>query len=173
MLLLIFLPLELAHQIILPILWFLQVHRISDLATKDKTCKVHLFVASSYKPIQRIFASKIIASFLLLLILSSPIIVRYFITFDVLNVGFIIVGFIIVGFTFLISLALIFGQISKGKKLFEVVFFLVTYANINGIPFFDYFGSIKTDLRSFYAICFIILLFLGTSVFLKKYQTSK
>ena len=163
MILLGFLPLETAHQIVLPILWFLQVHRFSDIATKEKTFRIHLFTASSYKPIQRIFTSKIIASFILMLIISSPLIIKYFMNFNFLNALFIISGLTLLVFT-----AVLFGQISKGKKLFEVVFFLVTYANINGIPYFDYFGAINNDLGNFYTFLIIILLLLSLSFFIKK-----
>jgi hypothetical protein len=162
MVLLAVLPLETAHQIVLPILWFLQVHRISDLSTKEKTFKINLFTSSSYKPIQRIFASKIIASLLLLFLISSPLIVKLCLSFNFINALFIVLGFV-----FLVFSSILLGQISKGKKLFEVTFFLVTYANINGIPFFDYFGAIKNDLGNIYTILSLILLFLGASIFLK------
>lgn len=163
MILLAFLPLEQAHQLVLPILWFLQVHRISDIATKEDAFNINLFVNSSYKPIQRIFASKIVASLLLFLIISSPLILRYGIDFQ-----FIKVGFVVVGFTLLLFLSIILGQITRGKKLFEVLFFMVTYANINSIPFFDYFGGIYTNFSKFNTICLLIILFLVSSIFLKR-----
>lgn len=163
MILLAVLPLETAHQMVLPILWFLQVHRISDISTKEKTFKIDLFTGSSYKPIQRIFASKIIASFLLLFIISSPLLVKLSLQTDFLSTLFIVIGII-----FLVFTSIVFGQISKGKKLFEVVFFLITYANINGIPFFDYFGAIKNDLGNIYTFLIIILLLLGMSFYFKK-----
>ncbi|MFK8061316.1 MAG: hypothetical protein AB8B78_14660, partial [Polaribacter sp.] len=163
MVLLAVLPIQTAHTIVLPILWFLQVHRISDIATKEKTFNIHLFTSSSYQPIQRIFTSKIIASLLLMLILSSPLIVKLSLIFDFINVLYIILGFI-----FLVFTSLLLGQISKGKKLFEVLFFLVTYANINGIQFFDYFGGFKNDLSNIYIILAVNLLLLITSLFLKK-----
>ncbi|WP_243456866.1 hypothetical protein [Polaribacter batillariae] len=78
-------------------------------------------------------------------------------------------AFIIVGFTFLVFASVILGQIIKGKKLFEVVFFLVTYANINKIPFFDYFGAIKNDFVNMHTPLVLILIFFGATIFLKKY----
>ncbi|PQJ80110.1 hypothetical protein [Polaribacter porphyrae] len=168
MILLGFLSLEMAHKIVLPILWFLQVHRISDIATKEKSYNMHLFASSSYKPIQRIFASKIIASLLLMFIISLPLILKYSINFEILNAGFIVLGFVFLTFS-----SILLGQITKGKKLFEVTFFLVTYANINEIPFFDYFGAIKNDLGNIYTILIIILLLLGTTIFLKRKSVQK
>ena len=163
MILLAVLPLETAHKIVLPILWFLQVHRISDLATKEKTFRTHLFTASSYKPVLRIFTSKIIAALFLMFIISSPLLIKLMINFNFTSALSIVLGFI-----FLVFSSIVFGQITKGKKLFEVVFFLVTYANINGIPFFDYFGSISNNLTKVNVVICLILLFLGTSFFIKK-----
>ena len=162
MILLAILPIETAHKMILPILWFLQVHRISDISTKEKTFKIDLFTGSSYQPIQRIFASKIIASLLLLFLIASPLIVRLLLSSNIVTPLSIVIGFV-----FLVFLSIVFGQISKEKKLFEVVFFLVTYANINGIPFFDYFGAIHNDLGNIYTFLVLNLLLLGTSLVLK------
>lgn len=163
MILLAVLPLEIAHQMILPILWFLQVHRISNISTKEETFNIHLFTGSSYKPIQRIFTSKILASFFFMLIISLPLIIKL-----ALNLNFLSSLFIVFGFLFLIVTSVVFGLLSKGKKIFEIVFFLITYANINGIIDVDYFGGFKKDLASIYTLLVLILILLGTSFFLKK-----
>ena len=163
MILLAVLPVETAHQIVLPILWFLQVHRISDIATKEKTFKINLFTGSSYKPIQRIFASKILASLFLMLVISSPLIVKL-----AISLNFVSALFIIVGFVFLVLISIVSGLLSKGKKLFEVLFFMITYANINGIAAVDYFGGFKNNLTNMYTFLIFILLLLGTLIFLKK-----
>src|SRR5664279_3781114 len=78
---LIFSPLEIAHQIILPVLWFLQVGRWSDLATKEKTNRIHYFTYSSYKPLTRLLPAQMIAGMMLALVLASPLMVRYLIAF--------------------------------------------------------------------------------------------
>ena len=54
MIALVFAPLSIAHQIILPVLWFLQVSRWSDIATKEKTNRIHYFTYASYKPVSRL-----------------------------------------------------------------------------------------------------------------------
>ncbi|MEO5942697.1 MAG: hypothetical protein ABIP30_15390, partial [Ferruginibacter sp.] len=41
MIAMLFVPIKIAHQFVLPVLWFLQVGRWSDLATKEKTNRIH------------------------------------------------------------------------------------------------------------------------------------
>lgn len=138
MVLLAFLPLTTAHQFILPMLWFLQVGRLSELNTKEITYRVHYFAFSSYKPMGRLLLSQITAGVILLLFLSVPIIIRY-----VFVSNFIALTSIVFGGVFITLLAAALGIITRGKKLFEVLFFMIAYANINGIPFLDYFGALS------------------------------
>lgn len=131
-------PLKTAHQIVLPILWFLQVHRLSDITTREVSNNIHYFTFSSFKPLKRIFLSQIIASMLLMTFLTIPILIR------LLLVGnFNSVFSIILGIFFIVSLAAFLGLFTKGKKLFEVLFFIITYMNINSLPFADYYGAIN------------------------------
>ena len=44
---------------------------------------------------------------------------------------------------FIVSFAICLGMISGGKKLFEILFFAITYCNLNLIPFMDYIGVSK------------------------------
>ncbi len=165
MLLLALLPLEIAHQFVLPILWFLQVSRISGLTTKEFTNKVHYFAFASYKPLQRLLISQLSASSILLLFLAIPLLARLILTSNFLALSSIILGGI-----FIVFLAAVFGIVTKGKKLFEVVFFMITYTNINKIPFTDYFGALSQGnfLPVKLTICILVL---GTIVYsIRNYQ---
>ncbi|CAM1344215.1 hypothetical protein [Tenacibaculum amylolyticum] len=165
MFLLALLPLDIAHQFVLPILWFLQVSRLSNLTTKEFTNKVHYFAFASYKPIQRLLVAQLAASVMLLLFLAIPLVVRVAIISN-----FTALLSIILGGIFLVFLAASFGIITGGKKLFEVVFFMITYMNINRVPFTDYFGALsQSNLLSIkLAIGTIVL---GSIVFsIRKYQ---
>ncbi len=135
MIALIFAPLEVAHQMLLPILWFLQIGRWSDLTTKEKTNRIHHFTFAAYQPLRRLLPSQLIAGVALALILSSPLLVRYFFAQEFLPIAGIMAGAL-----FIVLLAACLGVISGGKKLFEVLFFAITYMNLNRIPFADYFG---------------------------------
>lgn len=165
MFLLALLPLNIAYQFVLPILWFLQVSRLSDLTTKEFTNKVHYFAFASYKPLQRLLVAQLAASIILLLFLAIPLVVRVTIISN-----FTALSSIILGGIFLVFLAASFGIITNGKKLFEVVFFMITYTNINRIPFTDYFGAVSQSnlLPIKLAISIIVL---GSIVFsIRKYQ---
>ena len=130
------LPLQTAHQFVLPILWFLQIGRLSELTTKEITYGVHYFAFSSFKPLTRLLLSQVAAGVVFILFLSMPLLARYAWEFN-LNALLAIV----LGGTGIVLFASALGIITKGKKLFEVLFFMITYANINGIIFMDYFGG--------------------------------
>jgi len=135
---LVFAPLTTAHQMILPILWFLQVGRWSDLATKEKTNRIHYFTYASYKPLTRLLPAQITAGIILALVLASPLMVRY-----LFKMSFLPIFSIIMGAVFIVLFAVALGIISGGKKLFEILFFLFTYLNIERVPIADYFGGMN------------------------------
>ena len=163
MVLLAFLPLEIAHQIILPILWFLQVARLSELVTKEIHHNVYYFAFTSYKPIVRVLVSQLLAGIVLMLFIASPLIIRLLI-----QVNFIALSSVVFGGIFIVLFAAGLGIITKSKKLFEVVFFLLTYANINKIAFVDYFGGLTNQLNT--TVLFLCAALLLVSLKIRMYQ---
>lgn len=147
---LVFAPLHIAHQFILPSLWFLQVGRWSSLTTKEKNHNVHYFAFASYKPLMRLLLSQLLAGISIALILALPLLVRYSIGLDFSDAIAIALGG-----CFIVLLAATLGIVTQGKKLFEVLFFMVTYANLNAIPFLDYFGGTGVH---FNMVLFLLLL---------------
>ncbi|MDC1161977.1 hypothetical protein OAT18_00905 [Tenacibaculum sp.] len=131
-------PLSIAHQFILPILWFFQIHRISEITTKEIHNSIQYLSFTSYKPIYRLLASQLIAGVLLMFFLTIPLCIKLVISLKLAALFSIISGSV-----FIIFLASSLGILTKGKKLFEVLFFLITYTNINKIPFTDYFGGLN------------------------------
>jgi hypothetical protein len=164
---LIFTPLHIAHFFILPILWFLQVTRWSELATKEKTNRLHYFTYASYKPLFRMLPAQIIAGILLALVLALPLIIRYAINFNLPAIISILNGAI-----FIVLLAVCLGIVSGGKKLYEIMFFLLTYILVNNAPFADYLGSIQHPNTSVYiaTVFSINLLLLLVSFTVRNYQ---
>ncbi len=162
MVLLATLPLDIAHKIILPIVWFLQVHRLSDITTKETTNNVHYFAFSSYKPLSRLLVSKILAASILIFALALPLTIRLVVMTSVSDAFLVILGGL-----FLVLFASILGILTRSKKLFEILFFLITYANINGIPFFDYFGNHPNNTI---LILILSVIFLLTIFRLRYYQ---
>ncbi|MBB2148649.1 hypothetical protein [Pedobacter gandavensis] len=132
-----FVPLNIAHAYLLPILLFLQVTRWSELATKEKTNRVHYFAYASYKPLQRMLPAQILAGIVLAVSLCLPVIIRC-----ALAAGIYAIVDVINGAIFLVLLAVTLGILTGGKKLFEVFFFLLTYSVLNKLPVTDYLGSL-------------------------------
>lgn len=154
------LPLKVAHQMVLPILWFLQVSRLSSLTTKESIHKVDTFAFTSYKPLGRLLASQLFAGVLLMLTLALPLFIRLGISLDYTGIVAVILGTF-----FIVLLAATLGVITKAKKLFEVLFFMLAYANINGIVVLDYFGGFEH--QAFYlAWLGVLIVFLGGVCFL-------
>ncbi len=160
---LIFASIDTAHKFLLPILWFLQVTRWSDLITKDTEYRTFYFIYSSFKPLDRIFAGRIIAGILSAFILASPLLIRTIIEGDYTSCMNIILGAI-----FIISLSTFMGVLSKSSKLFEISFLLITYFNINSIPFTDYYGAINNSLYQVFIVTIITAILLSISYVLMK-----
>ena len=168
MVLLIVLPLDYAHQICLPILWFLQVHRLSDLTIKELTHNLQPFAFTSYRPIRRLLVAQLSAGSILILLLSLPLLIRL----SLLGAYNAAVS-VWVGALFIVMLSATLGMLSKGKKLFEVFFFMMTYVAINGISYLDYFGGFPH--HSYYVfkmlgITLLLMVFIGS---LRKYRLSR
>ncbi|MCF6279276.1 MAG: hypothetical protein L3J14_02905 [Flavobacteriaceae bacterium] len=166
--LLVVLPLEIADQIVLPVLWFLQVNRLSELTTKEVTNNVHYFAFTSYKPLSRLLVSQVLAGIILMLFLVFPLLIRL-----LFIANFTAVFSVVSGGVFITLLASTLGIVTKGKKLFEVLFFMIAYANINGAKLLDYFGGLTHNANYIlkltgFILLLIIITFLKRKIDLKK-----
>ncbi len=159
------LPIHTVYQFILPILWFFQVSRLSELTTKETTNHVHYFACSSYKPLSRLLTSQLLAGIILMVFLATPLILRLGLMVNYLGVLSVIFGGV-----FIVLFAAALGILTKGKKLFEVLFFMLTYANINGIQFLDYFGTTGQNISY---VLVLILGFASISFFVRKYEMNR
>ena len=162
-----FAPLNIAHPYLLPLLLFLQVTRWSDLATKEKTNRLHYFTYSSYKPLQRMLPAQLLAGVIMSLALTLPVLLRYLIISDFYSIINIINGAV-----FIVLLAVCIGIISGGKKLYEILFFMLTYAVIEKVPPLDYLGGMQHDSHSgIITIVLMLNIFLGAVSFgVRSYQ---
>ena len=167
MIAMIFVPLSIAHQFLLPILWFLQVSRLSELTTREKTNRVHHFSFAAYRPVARLLPAQILAGLILMIILALPLLLRYTISLHTLSV----LG-IVTGGAFIVILSSALGIATRGKKLFEIVFFLITYANVNRIPFADYFGF-NVSVYSISLVAALSFFFLLISLMARSYEISR
>lgn len=162
-----FIPLTSAHQIGLPVLWFLQINRWADLVTKDKYYRTHFFTYAAYKPLQRLLTSQILAGVFLAFTLAVPVMLRY-----AIGGNFTAVVSILFGVLFVVSLAVFSGIITGRKRLFEILFFMLTYANISGASVLDYYGGFNSGSGYQLIIVAIIMAMLITAVFRRNYEIS-
>jgi len=162
-----FTPFNITYAYLLPILLFLQVGRWSELATKEKTNRVHYFAYASYKPLQRLLTAQILSGIILAIGLSFPVIVRSVFAGDSYAILHIINGVM-----FIILLAVALGIMSGGKKMFEIFFLLLTYGALNKLPVTDYLGSLPHPQMSlFVAVVFCLnVVLLSLSLITRSYQ---
>ena len=155
-----FIPLSKAHQIALPIVWFLQINRWADIATKEKYNGTSCFVYGSSKPLSRLLTAQILAGIIIALAFAFPVILRYSLSGE-----FSFLPGIVLGATILISFSVCLGIVTGGKRLFELFFFMLTYAVIENVPQADYFGGMHCT-TGYFAIQLLIILFLLTTAYI-------
>lgn len=163
-----FVPLSFAYSFLLPVLLFLQVSRISELATKEKTNRVHYFTYASYKPLQRMLPAQIIAAFCLLVVLALPVIARLLMASNLMAALQVMNGSMLI-----VLLSVCLGILTGSKKLFEILFFAITYIVFQGIPQAHYLGAIAFENYGGMMVIILminILLLIG-SFAVRNYQT--
>jgi hypothetical protein len=151
--------------ILLPILWFFQVGRWSDLATKEVEHGLHHFTFASFRPLTRLMPAQLIAAIALAIALASPLLIRYFLIGDWLPILSIVTGAVLI-----VSLSVFLGVISGGKKLFEVVYFMLTYAHLNKADVLDYFGGMVHSPATICTVTMIAVSFLAVGFIVRKFQ---
>ena len=147
-----FVPFEIAYSYLLPGILFLQVTRWSELATKEQTNRIHYFAYASYKPLKRMLPAQILAGIALALVLSLPILIRCGLSSNITSLISVVNGCVLI-----VLSAVALGILTGGKKLFEVLFFLLTYAVMNKVPVTDYLGSLPHENSSSFILGILAL----------------
>lgn len=162
-----FAPLTIAHAYLLPVLWFLQVSRWSDLATKEQTSRVHYFCYASYRPLLRMLPAQMLAGIFLAILLALPLLLRYLLVADAYTILLILNGAVLI-----ILSAVCLGILSGGSKLYEILFFMLTYCVVNKIPLADYLGSQQhtNALSQLLIVTFLNIAFAVMSLTARAYQ---
>ena len=158
-------PLHIAHQYALPAMWFLQVNRWADIATKEKNYRTYYFTYTSFEPLKRLLTAQVAAAIVLAITFATPVIARYAISGNYLSVIAIIAGAI-----FIIALSVSMGIITGGKRLFEIAFFMLTYANISGVTILDYFGAFNVEIWYVAMISVISIVLLAVAYIGRNYE---
>jgi len=134
----VFTPIGFAYKVIIPLLWFLQVFIQSDLGSREITHRCNEYIFSSAFPLKRQLPATLSAATLVLLTLALPVIVRVLFSGNVYGVYAIVVGAL-----FVPAFAIASGILTGGSKLFEVIFTMMLYAILNGVPYVDFIGAIE------------------------------
>jgi len=133
-----FMPLQEAHKIGLPVLWFLQVNRWADISTREKYYGTHYFTYAAFRPLQRLLTSQILSAWMLAILLALPLILRS----ELSNIIPIVLGAL-----FVVAFAVCSGIITGGKRFFEIVYFMLVYSNLSAVPYADYFGAFNQGMN--------------------------
>jgi len=105
--------------------------------------------------------SQLLAAFIMAVALALPVILRSAAAGNVYSVINIINGA-----AFVVLLAASLGILSGGKKLFEILFFFITYLITQKMPLTDYLGGMPHDSPiGFVSIILMLNVFLGVVSF--------
>ena len=157
-------PLDVALKSGLPIFWFLQINRWADLSTKEIFFGTDTFICSTYKPLQRLLVSQILAGIILAILLAMPVLINL-----IFNSQFLKTTEVILGAVILVSCAVCSGIVWRGKRFFEIVLFMTTYFSTQGAYFLDYWGGNYSSINYIAFQILIILFFISTSFFTRNY----
>jgi hypothetical protein len=160
-----FTPLPKALQVLLPIIWFLQINRWADIATKEKFYGTSSFIYGSFKPLTRLLTAQIMAGTLLAIVFALPVILRYMLAGELSHLTGIILGALV-----LVAFAVGIGILSGGKRLFEILFFTVTYGVIQYIPQLDYFGGQHNNIKYFIIQILMTMVLLATAFLIRSHE---
>ena len=133
----IFTPMEFSYKVALPLLWFLQILILSKLGSREVTHRCNEYIFSSAFPLRRQLPATLSASVLILLTLAIPLLLKVLFTGDLYGV-YAIIG----GAVFIPSFAITSGILTGGSKFFEVIFTIIVYGILDGIPYIDFTGAI-------------------------------
>ena len=158
---------NIALKSVLPIFWFLQINRWADLATKEKFFGTDKFIYSTYKPLQRLLVSQILAGIILASFLAMPVLIKL-----ILHSQFLVMFEVILGSIILVSFAVCSGIVWGGKRFFEIVLFMITYFSVQGAYFLDYWGGSHSSIK-YVAFQFLIFIAFSCVSFLVRQYTIK
>lgn len=166
-----FLPLNLAREILLPLAWFVPVLIWSKLGTREARHRTDQLIFSSAKSLVRQLPAIWLAGVLLALVTGSGIALNFALHGDWFGVLALVIGAL-----FISSLALCLGVWTGSSKLFELIYTLLWYIGpFNKAEILDFMGampeSVEVGMWQFYLVITIILL--GLAFIGRKWQIQR
>jgi len=158
-----FTPLNFAYKVALPLIWYFQILVLSQLGSREIKNRCNEYIFSAAFPLQRQLPAILLAAIFFMLILATPMIFRL-----IFNGNFYGVYSILVGALSIATLAISLGILTRGSKLFEVLFTIIVYGHFNKVPYFDFTGGIEGSqnlgVANYTLLVALILILLAFSV---------
>jgi len=157
-----FAPLEFAHKFALPLVWFLQILTLSKLGSREVTSRCNEYIFSAPSPLWRQLPATFSAAVLILLALAIPVLLRTLLTGNFYGVFAVMAGAL-----FVPAFAILSGILTRGSKLFEVIFTIMVYGILNSVPWFDFVGATRESqemgMAQYLAVITLALILLAFS----------
>lgn len=122
-------PIAEAVRLVVPLAWFWALARWSQHGARAEMHDVARLLASAPAPIRRQLPLQWLAGVAMGLVLALPVLLRLVAGGDVATVLQALAGAGLVS-----SLALACGALSRGPRLFELLFLILTYASVQRVP---------------------------------------
>ena len=166
-----FLPLNIAQGILLPLAWFVPVLIWSKLGTREARYRTDQIIFSSSKSLVRQLPAVWLAGVLIAMVTGSGVALNL-----ALHGNWFGVLALAIGALFIPSLALCLGVWTSSSKLFELIYTLLWYIGpLNGIAVLDFMGalpeSVELGMWQFYLAITIVLL--GLTFIGRKWQIQR
>lgn len=140
---------EIVGNIFIPLFFLFLALKISNLFTRDYYNRTTYISETGFRPIRRILIAKIISGWTFIVLLISPILIRFTIQEP------IVVFYLLNASLIMIMISCLVGLISKSNRPFEILLIILAYANINKVDFLDYYGGLHHSLN--YLLSLVIL----------------
>lgn len=140
---------EIVGNVFIPLFFLFLALKISNLFTRDYYNRTTYISETGFRPIRRILIAKIISGWTFIVLLMSPILIRFTIQEPILALYLLNASLI------MIMISCLLGIISKSNRPFEILLIIVVYANINKVPFLDFYGGLHHSLN--YLLSLVLL----------------
>ena len=145
-----FLDLNIVQLYVLPLLFLWSLNMFSHLGNRGHKHDMLKIIATTPGGKIKQITYSWVAGITVALLLALPVIIRL-----LLDGQFISLFAVVAGVVFLPSFAMALGEFTKTNRIFELIFIVLTYAIINGIPFAKFLGSPETSLLQ--AVAYLML----------------
>jgi hypothetical protein len=156
----IFTPESFSFRVALPLVWFFQILLLSELGSREVRWRCNEYIFAMVSPLKRQLTATFTAAFLFLSFLSLPVLIRLMVSGSLYGIFALLTGAM-----FIAAFAIASGIITGGAKLFQVIFTMMVYGVLNGIPWVDFTGTIpgsqKAGLANYFFFATVLLIILA------------